>query len=349
VTRYAAIAALFVAGTASAETAKDVARVRGLEIKKPIEQEIVDRADLQAKLPSQNVAYERWGLDPPVADDEDIAGTYDRVTKKLLLAAPVDEFVLIHEIEHALQDMHFDLSKVEAGTGDEAIARRALVEGDALVTTFEVLLDRKGIDPPWGNPQIVAELVRAIDVPVNDAYKAGFAFVAALRAQKPWSAIDAAFKRPPVSTEQVLHPEKYLAGEKPVTVEAPALDGATIVDATTWGELGFQLFLRAHGVDLRVAKLAAAGWAGDRVTTVEKAGHVIGLARFTWDTEADAIEAFEAAERAIDDSQLAARAENTETRTQWLALDGTVSSIERAGSEISIMVGATARQALSLK
>jgi hypothetical protein len=337
---------LVVASSAYADPAQEVARVRGLKLEKPIAQEIVGRADLRASLPD-NIAYQRWGLDLPDGSDEDITGTYDRATKKLLLAEPVDEFVLIHEIEHALQDMHFDLSKIEVGTGDEAVARRALVEGDALVTTFEVLLQRKGIDPPWGNPQIVAELVRAIDVPADDMYKAGFAFVAALRAQKPWSAIDAAFKRPPISTEQVLHPDKYVADEKPVTVEAPALDGAKLVDATTWGELGFQQFLRAHGIDAHVAKLAAAGWGGDRVATYELDGHIIGKARFEWDSEADAIEAFEAAERAIDDSQLAARSENTETRTRWLALDGKVSSIERTGSEITIMLGATAAQALS--
>jgi hypothetical protein len=348
VTRLAFASVLVVASAAHADPAQEVARVRGLKLKKPIAQEIVERADLRASVPD-NIADERWGLDRPVANDEDITGTYDRATKKLLLVAPIDEFVLVHEIEHALQDMHFDLSKIEVGSGDEAIARRALVEGDALVTTFEVLLDRKGIDPPWGNPQIVADLIRAIDVPANEMYKAGFAFVAALRAQKPWSAIDAAFKRPPISTEQVLHPEKYLADEQPVTVDAPALDGAKLVDSTTWGELGFQQFLRAHGVDTRVAKLAAAGWAGDRVATYERDRHVIGLARLAFDSEIDAIEAFEAAERAIDDSQLAARAENTETRTRWLALDGTISSIERTGSEITIMIGATAAQALSLK
>jgi hypothetical protein len=263
--------------------------------------------------------------------------------------------VLVHEIQHALQDQHFDLAKVEAPdattNADEALARHALVEGDGLVTMLEVLLDRKGISPPWSNPAIVADLSRALDVPVGDTldhaplaireaklfpYKAGFSFVAALRAQKPWSAVDAAFKRPPISTEQVLHPEKYVADEKPVTVEAPVLPDAKLVFSTTWGELGFQLFLRAHGVDTATAKLAAAGWAGDRVTTVERDGHVIGLARIAWDSEADAIEAFDAAERAIHDSQLAARAENTGTRTRWLALDGTVSSIERSGNEVTI-------------
>jgi len=395
VTRNAAISGLAVAvvtlwvSAARADTAQDVARVRGLKIKKPIQQEIVDRAELRARLAkaiatktthdqlvAEGIALERWGLIPAATDyaqltvdvlGEQLAGYYDPETKKLTLLSPTADFVLVHETAHALQDQHFDLAKVEAPANanpDEALARHALVEGDALVTMLEVLLDRKGIDPPWSNPAIVADLSRALDVPVGDTldaaplairemklfpYKAGFELVAALRAQKPWSAVDAAFKRPPVPTEQVLHPDKYLADEQPLTVEAPTLEGATVVYATTWGELGFSLFLRAHGIDTRMAKLAAAGWGGDRVTTVEKAGHVIGLARLAFDSEVDAIEAFDATERAIDDSQLAARAEHMETRTRWLALDGKVSTIERIGSEITIMLGAPVAAAISSK
>jgi hypothetical protein len=393
VTRSAATCSLAVAlgllapGAARADPAQEVARVRGLKIKKRIEQEIVDRAELRARLAkaiatktthdelvAEGTALERWGFIPPATDyaqltidvlGEQLAGYYDPDTKKLTLLAPTADFVLVHETAHALQDQHFDLAKVEAPANanpDEALARHALVEGDALVTMLEVLLDRKGIDPPWSNPAIVADLSRALDVPVGDTldaaplaireaklfpYKAGFELVAALRAQKPWSAIDAAFKRPPVSTEQVLHPDKYLADEQPVPVEAPTLEGATLVYATTWGELGFSLFLRAHGVDTRMAKIAAAGWAGDRVTTVDKDGHIIGLARLSFDSEVDAIEAFDAAERALDDSQLAARAEHTDTRTRWLALDGTVSTIERTGSEVTVMLGAPAAVAIS--
>ncbi|HUS31696.1 MAG TPA: hypothetical protein VMZ53_24510 [Kofleriaceae bacterium] len=344
-TRFAIVAALTVAGAAHADTPHDVARVRGLKVKKPIAQEIVDRADLQSHLLSKKTAAEleaeaiartRWGLAAPVTNDDQVTGTYDPATKKLVLVTPVEEFVLVHEVEHALQDMHFDLSKVEGGTGDEAIARHALVEGDAIVTTLEVLLDRKGVDPPWDNPQVVAELIRAFDLPVDESYKAGFAFVVGLRAQKPWSAVDAAFKRPPRSTEQVLHVEKYLADEQPVAVETLVVADARIIHETTWGELGVQQFLRAHGIDPQTAKLAAAGWAGDRVTTLEKNGRVIGLARLVFDTPADAMEAFDAIERAIDDSQLAARAENSEARTRWLALDGTVSTLERRGEEITI-------------
>lgn len=376
VTRFAITATLVVATSARADTAHDVARVRGLAIKQPIEQEIVDRDELRARLAkaaasrttedalhAEGVALQRWGFVPPSSDltrltvdilAEQIAGTYDPVTKKLMLVSPVEEFVLIHETEHALQDQHFDLSKVEGGDGDEALARHAFVEGDALVTMLEVILDRKGIAPPWSNPAIVADLSRALDVPVGDSldqapvairelklfpYKAGFAFVAALRAQKPWSAIDAAFKQPPRSTEQVLHPEKYFADEPPIAVTAPTLADAKVLSTTTWGENGFLLWLRAHDIDSDVARLAAAGWGGDRVTTVDRDGHTVGLARFTWDSEPDAIEAYEAATRAVDDSQLAARAEHSETRTVWLALDGTVSIVERRGSDLTIVVG----------
>ena len=54
-------------------------------------------------------------------------------------------------------------------------------------------------------------------------YAAGLEFVAAVRADKPWSRIDAVFRDPPVSTEQVLHPDKYLSGERPWKVTTASL------------------------------------------------------------------------------------------------------------------------------
>ncbi|HSD87767.1 MAG TPA: hypothetical protein VLB44_09650, partial [Kofleriaceae bacterium] len=112
-----------------------------------------------------------------------------------------------------------------------------------------------------------------------------------------------------------------------------------------WGELGFELFLRAHGIDPAMAKLAAAGWGGDRVTTFARAGETrpmraTGMALFEWDSEADAIEAFDAAEQALDTSAVAATAEHTDTRTRWLNLDGTITQIERQGTRVEIQLGA---------
>src|SRR5262249_20761062 len=106
-------------------------------------------------------------------------------------------------------------------------------------------------------------------------YRAGFAFVAALRRRQPWSAVDAAFRRPPRSTEQIIHPERYLADDKPIPIAItapPSLAGYAITHSTVWGELGFDLFLRSHGVDAAVAAEAAAGWGGDRAVVLTKAG-----------------------------------------------------------------------------
>jgi hypothetical protein len=401
VTRGLFAALLLISSTARADpttVAREVAAIRGLPIKKKIEQEIVARDELRARLiklagdrktqdemKAEGFALARWGLIPLDTDyvqlmvdllTEQIAGYYDPETKKLTLlsttgADPVwDDMVLAHEIDHALQDQSYDLDafeKLPVGEGDASQARHALVEGDGIVLMLEVLLARKALAPPWGNPQIAAELGKAMELPTGDSldraplaireqmlfpYRAGFAFVAALRAQKPWSGVDAAYKRPPRSTEQILHPEKYLTDEKPLAVPAPAApEGYVQVHSTVWGELGFELFLRAHGADPATAKLAAAGWGGDRVTTVARTGETrparaIGIATFEWDSEADAIEAFDAAERALDTSAVSATAEHSDTRTRWLNLDGTITQIERRGTQLQIVLGAPLAGAL---
>jgi hypothetical protein len=378
---------MLTAATAHADTttlAKEVAKARGLPIKKPIAQATVTRDELRARLlklaeekktkdelRAEGVALARWGLIPRGTDyvalmvdllSEQIAGYYDPDTKQLTLLAttgqaPVwDELVLAHEIVHALQDQSYDLTKFEdvpAGEGDAAQARHALVEGDGITLMLELLLARKGFTPPWDNPRLTNELAHQMDLPTGDAldkaplairemmlfpYRAGFTFVTTLRATKPWSAIDAAFKRPPKSTEQIIHPDKYLADEDPVAVKLELPD---IVHSTVWGELGFELFLRAHGIDVATAKLAAAGWAGDRVVTTAS----FGAAKFVWDSEPDAIEAYDAAQRALDDTTLGAVALETDVMTRWLRLDGKVSFIERQGTHLTMGIEVPATQA----
>jgi hypothetical protein len=251
---------------------------------------------------------------------------------------------------------------VPASETDASVARRALVEGDAVAVMIELALQRQGHDAPWADPAVAREVVDRMAAPKGDVldraplaireailfpYRAGFAFVAALRQRGPWSAVNAAFKRPPRSTEHILHVERYLADEKPVAVslEPPApLAGLSVIDSTVWGELGFSLFLRAHGIPAETAAQAAAGWGGDRVQTLvpegeTRASRAVGIARFVWDSEADAIEAHEAAVRALDASLFGVTVESTADRTEWLAVDGTVAVVERRGDAIAMAVG----------
>ena len=83
--------------------------------------------------------------------------------------------------------------------------------------------------PPWSNPAVIKLLTGSMD-PTSGGdllatsplairqglmfpYVRGLEFVAFLRRTQPWSKVDDAFRRPPRSTEQILHPELYLADE----------------------------------------------------------------------------------------------------------------------------------------
>jgi hypothetical protein len=128
-------------------------------------------------------------------------------------------------------------------------------------------------------------------------YTSGLAFVEGQRNSGGWSAVDAVYGRPPDSTEQILHPEKYLAHETPVAVEIPVdlakrLGAGWRVDLQdTWGEFGLREWLSdAGGIAAEQANAAGQGWGGDRLVLVSN-GSTMGVAIETvWDTTADAAE-----------------------------------------------------------
>jgi hypothetical protein len=375
--------------------AKEVSKLRGLPVKRPIPNEVVDKDELRKRLlamanedktktetAAEGLALARWGMIPRAANyeqllidllTEQIAGYYDPETKKLTISksagddAQWAELVLAHEIQHGLQDQSFDLKKFEdvpQSESDSSAARRALVEGDGIALMIEVMLSRQGVAVPWSNPQIADSIEKAMAVPGNDGidkapiaireamifpYRAGFSFVAALRRRQPWSAVDAAFTtRPPKSTEQIIHPDRYFADDVPVPIEIDlptTLRGYAIAHNTVWGELGFTLFVRSHGIDPAAAATAAEGWGGDRVVILAKPGdkrpeRAIAIARSEWDSEVDAIEAQETAVKALDGAVPGAVLDHAVTRTRWFAIDGTVSWVERKGTSLMIVHGA---------
>jgi hypothetical protein len=383
--------------------AREVARIRGLPLKRRIPNDVVDRAELRARLikmaadekavaetAAEALALERWGMIPPGTDyeamildllTEQIAGYYDTATKKLTISKSAGddpmwaEMVLAHELEHGLQDQTFDLERFEdlpASEGDAAAARRALVEGDGIAVMIEVIVARSRAKVDWANPELAVAIDKSMSVPgdgdqldkvplaVREAmlfpYRAGIGFVAALRRRQPWSAVDAAFARPPRSTEQILHPERYFADDRPTPIEIrvpAALPGFAVAHSTVWGELGFGLWLRGLAIDQYGAEEAAAGWGGDRVVVLARPGdrrpaRAVGIARFEWDSEIDAIEAAEQAVSALADAVAGATIDASSTRVRWLGVDGTVSWVERKGPSLVIVRGAPAWSAEAL-
>ncbi len=112
--------------------------------------------------------------------------------------------------------------------------------------------------------------------------------------------MNAAYDEPPASTEQVLHPEKYVSGERPVEVADPDVaslmgTGWAAVESSTVGEAMLGIWLGRMGVSQSDADVAAAGWGGDRLSVASGPDDEWGMAwRIAWDTEAEAEEFDEA-------------------------------------------------------
>ncbi len=204
------------------------------------------------------------------------------VVKRSGGVGPLEEYTVSHELTHALQDQNFGLAGLhldETDQGDRSLAKRSLVEGDASLASLYWMqghlsladlgeIVKAAMDPvPQAALDALPPIARAT---MNFPYETGLSFVMGLQQKGGWEAVDAAWKDPPVSTEQLIHPEKYAAHEKPVDVALPAGlakrlgAGWGLALEDTFGELGLRTWL-AQANDKDAADAAAAGWGGDRV------------------------------------------------------------------------------------
>jgi hypothetical protein len=127
-----------------------------------------------------------------------------------------------------------------------------------------------------------------------------------------WPAVNNAHRRSPATSEQVLHPEKFFAREPAEKIAIPDNEevraaGFERIEEDTLGELELSVYLgqgRAAGTD----EEAAAGWAGDHLTVYGRGDEAAVIWWTTWDTVADAEEAFAAA-RSVSPRNSKARVE----------------------------------------
>ncbi|HEX2041190.1 MAG TPA: hypothetical protein VHF24_01025, partial [Acidimicrobiales bacterium] len=199
-------------------------------------------------------------FDPTAIDegsDDRILGFYDPEREVLLVrgsrATPAVRRVLVHELTHALDDQRFGLDRPELDERDDeaSVAFQALVEGDAVRIESRYFAslspeDRRQAeidgDPPDASTS--AAVPRVFEALLAFPYEAGEALVNALLAAGGPPRLDAALVDPPVSTEAVLHPERYLAGEQPKAVADPE-PGGDPVDGGVLGELILRLLLQS--------------------------------------------------------------------------------------------------------
>jgi len=245
-----------------------------------------------------------------------VAGYYDPRDKTMFLLDDLGEeaqaATLWHELVHAIQDQHYDLQpklKWAPGKGDATAAVQALAEGDATSAMLDVMLSARGqtaldlseatfaqsIGMMEALPEIAtvpAILKRSIVAPYTD----GVVFVHALRRAGGWAAVDAAWRKPPTTTEQILHPEKYVAQEGATKVASPppppgGPSEAIYVDQL--GEQGLRLIFE-DWMPLASAGTAATGWAGDEVVVFATGDQVAVAVHALFDDEPAAKRALEA-------------------------------------------------------
>jgi hypothetical protein len=231
------------------------------------------------------------------------------------------EFVLAHELTHAVEDANFKLAEPTGRSDDRALAELALGEGTATavmvdyaaryLSPADLLTATAGIDDDTrGVPQFVVDQLEW-------AYLGGQRFVDELRElARGWKLVDYAIRsRPPVSTEQVLHPVKYVHDERPLPVSIGARDlrrrGWRLADAGDAGEYATAQLLEV-GAGEATARRAAAGWGGDRYelwrrdVSPAQCGEdcrrdLVLVVRWRWDTPRDARQFAAAARRYVSD------------------------------------------------
>ncbi|MCA1727585.1 MAG: hypothetical protein LC722_08040 [Actinobacteria bacterium] len=298
------------------------ASVRELAFLHPVEPTFVSAAELAADvrrearedgtavaLPAPEVLVALGMLEPGTDLDEtlteaaaaSVIGFYDPETKGLVVRSgadplsPATQVTLVHELTHAVTDQHYDLGTLVTGDepDDAFAARLALAEGDAtfamgewaqehlslaeqLDAGFESVFQAAGAGAP--GPEFLAPMSLF-------PYLEGMAFVTALYSEGGWDAVNRAYRNPPVSTEQIMHPDRYIAGDDGFsTVEELT---ARMSSATQTGQVG-ELFLRTMLQDGSVgdAAEAAAGWDGG-AWALSASGVVTILTH--WDTAEDRV------------------------------------------------------------
>jgi hypothetical protein len=311
--------------------AQQVSAVRGLAFKHPVAVEPVSpsrMARLIRQTTSTDVPRDQaerqgrvlvtMGALPPRTDlfkavvalsAADVIGFYDFDDRRLVFESgvhpsPFQRLTLAHELTHALDDQWFGLARMETLADrcldDHAGAFVSLSEGDAIVTSIrwaeanlsaaEVQRLQREIAAVPNPPTSVPPFVQSEQ---QFPYEAGQEFVQALLSRGGQGAVDAAFRNPPASTEQILHPSDY-PGHGPTDVRVPELSaklgaGWTDLDAREVGEADVRLMFQLR-LPIARAQAAAEGWNGGEYRAWDKGSHTVVFMETVWTRDAEATE-----------------------------------------------------------
>ncbi|HEX6313370.1 MAG TPA: hypothetical protein VFZ73_00865 [Gemmatimonadaceae bacterium] len=316
------------------ENIPKIERATGLEFKTPPTVESQPRDSVRAflerrfnedlpesELSAMERAYKTFGLVPASMDlrrfmldllTEQVAGYYDPKAKTLYVVEGGDEsltdITISHELVHALQDQHFNLDSLTRARedNDRLTTGQAVVEGQATLEQISIMIGSdNAITAMPGGWDRVRQLIRESQssMPVFASaptilqetlifpYLSGAEF---MRRFKTEAKGQSPFTRMPVSTEQLLHPERYFESrDDPTTVILPPPSSGRVAYQNNLGEFETRILLFEYLKDQGSAVRGAAGWDGDRYALIETPrGDAIAWVT-VWDNSIDAAEFFD--------------------------------------------------------
>jgi hypothetical protein len=314
---------------------KKAAIERGVSTREEIVQylrENIDEVYREEDLQREEWLLKKLGLIPATMDykeftiellTEQVGGYYDPKRKTFFVAdwLPIEQQlpVMAHELTHALQDQHFDLEQLmerdrRLHNEDRLLAHQAIIEGDAVAVMFDYILLPLGrtfaelpdmtllmqlqLESMNSQFKILESAPDFLKETLLFPYSYGPTFLKKIRTRDPsWAAVNKIYADLPASTEQIIHPEKYLEERDdptPVDIEDPVPELGEDWKTSyknVLGEFSYYLLLKLH-LPEGEARRAAAGWDGDQILLLEKgSGEKRAVfAASVWDTEEEAEE-----------------------------------------------------------
>ena len=261
---------------------------------------------------------------------DQVAGLYDPEKKEFFIADWIDPVeqkpVMAHELTHALDDQYFHLEnwqKAVRTNDDASLARDAVVEGSALAAMMDYSLAdlhtsvrqvpdiapfiESGVASEMGKDPNLAKAPPYIRDELLFPYLDGAVFTQqVLKATAGWPDFKKVFQDPPVSTQQILHPNLYFQGVKPRVITLSHLKSAiphvwNKLDENVIGEFALGEVLKQF-LEADKAEHFASMWHGDRYALFEnkRTKQTILIVLLALDSERDAGSFFDAYREALE-------------------------------------------------
>lgn len=325
---------------------------------------------------AEELTLKKFGLVPQDFDlrkttidllTEQAAAFYDMKKKKLFIldeagSAEMQETVLVHELAHALADQHFDLEKFIKGGGkndDSALARMGVMEGQASWLMAEWMARRMGTS--LAKSPAIARRMAALtkeatgqfpvfegaplymQITLTFPYTEGMMFQHAVFERMGKESFKEVFRNPPVSTQQIIHPELYFERRMPTTPELPRLPetrGLKKLSEGAVGQLDHAVLIEQY-VGKEEAGRIAPKWRGGQFRLYDRKGNGPTLLTYAsdWESEEAARSYFEMYSR-IQAGKWKSRTVERETANEVVGVGDDGHFVVRlVGTQVAVLEG----------